>query len=195
MVEELVFNVGRKLRKVRGELGLSLRQLSEKVAVSPSTIQKIESNQISPTLVTVLRIAKGLGKEIQFFLDQQHEPTSVVFIPKKHRQRIKAPDLNFGIELLTDGLSDQRFSPLMLSVPPGGKRGSHLRHRGEELQHCISGKVEFTIHGKKYLLRQGDTLHFKSDVRHSWVNVGKRTAKLLMICSPPLHVGRNSNEK
>lgn len=195
MVEELVFNVGRKLRKVRGELGLSLRQLSEKVAVSPSTIQKIESNQISPTLVTVLRIAKGLGKEIQFFLDQQHEPTSVVFIPKKHRQRIKAPDLNFGIELLTDGLSDQRFSPLILTVPPGGKRGSHLRHRGEEFQHCISGKVEFTIHGKKYLLRQGDTLHFKSDVRHSWVNVGKRTAKLLMICSPPLHVGRNSNEK
>lgn len=195
MVEELVFNVGRKLRKVRGELGLSLRQLSEKVAVSPSTIQKIESNQISPTLATVLRIAKGLGKEIQFFLDQQHEPTSVVFIPKKHRQRIKAPDLNFGIELLTDGLSDQRFSPLMLSVPPGGKRGSHLRHRGEELQHCISGKVEFTIHGKKYLLRQGDTLHFKSDIRHSWVNVGKRTAKLLMICSPPLHIGRNSNEK
>jgi quercetin dioxygenase-like cupin family protein len=195
MVEELVFNVGRKLRKVRGELGLSLRQLSEKVAVSPSTIQKIESNQISPTLVTVLRIAKGLGKEIQFFLDQQHEPTSVVFIPKKHRQRIKAPDLNFGIELLTDGLSDQRFSPLILTVPPGGKRGSHLRHRGEEFQHCISGKVEFTIHGKKYLLRQGDTLHFKSDVRHSWVNVGKRTAKLLMICSPPLHIGRNSNEK
>lgn len=195
MVEELVFNVGRKLRKVRGELGLSLRQLSERVAVSPSTIQKIESNQISPTLVTVLRIAKGLGKEIQFFLDQQHEPTSVVFIPKKHRQRIKAPDLNFGIELLTDGLSDQRFSPLILTVPPGGKRGSHLRHRGEEFQHCISGKVEFTIHGKKYLLRQGDTLHFKSDVRHSWVNVGKRTAKLLMICSPPLHVGRNSNEK
>ncbi|MBI4737115.1 MAG: cupin domain-containing protein [candidate division NC10 bacterium] len=195
MVEELVFNVGRKLRKVRGELGLSLRQLSEKVAVSPSTIQKIESNQISPTLATVLRIAKGLGKEIQFFLDQQHEPTSVVFIPKKHRQRIKAPDLNFGIELLTDGLSDQRFSPLILSVPPGGKRGSHLRHRGEELQHCISGKVEFTIRGKKYLLRQGDTLHFKSDIRHRWVNVGKRAAKLLMICSPPLHIGRNSNEK
>jgi len=193
MVEELVFNVGRKLKNLRGELGLSLRQLSEKVAVSPSTIQKIESNQISPTLVTVLRIAKGLGKEIQFFLDQQHEPTSVVFIPKKHRQRIKAPDLNFGIELLTDGLSDQRFSPLILTVPPGGKRGSHLRHRGEELQHCLSGKVEFIIQGKKYVLTPGDTIHFKSDLRHSWMNVGKGVATLLMVCAPPLYVGRNTN--
>lgn len=195
MVEELVFNVGRKLRKVRGELGLSLRQLSQRVAVSPSTIQKIESNQISPTLATILRIAKGLGKDIRFFLDQDHEPTSVVFCPKEHRRLINPTALTFAIELLADGLADQRFSPLILTVPPGGKRGSHLHHRGEELQHCLSGKVEFTIRGKKYLLTQGDTLHFKSDVRHSWVNVGKRAAKLLMICSPPLHVGRNSNEQ
>jgi transcriptional regulator with XRE-family HTH domain len=194
MVEELVFNVGRKLRKVRGELGLSLRQLSQRVGVSPSTIQKIENNHISPTLATILRIARGLGKDIGFFLDHDGEPTSVLYCPKAHRRLINPSAMGFAIELLTDGLADQRFSPLILTVPPGGKRGSHLHHRGEELQHCISGTVEFTIHGKKYLLRQGDTLHFKSNVRHSWINPGKRTAKLLMICSPPLHVGRNSNE-
>jgi transcriptional regulator with XRE-family HTH domain len=194
MVEELVFNVGRKLRKVRGELGLSLRQLSEQTSVSPSTIQKIEHNQISPTLGTILRIAKGLGKSIQFFLDQDHEPTDVVFLPKEHRRLIRPSDLKFTIELLTHGLSDQRFSVLILAVPPGGKRGSHLRHRGEEFQHCLTGMVEFTIHGKKYLLKEGDTIHFKSDLRHSWVNVGKRAARLLLVCSPPLQVGRNSDE-
>jgi len=193
MVEELVFNVGRKLRKVRGELGLSLRQLSEKVAVSPSTIQKIESNQISPTLVTVLRIAKGLGKEIQFFLDQDHEPTSVVFFPKEQRRLISPPGLRFTIDLLTDGLAHQRFSSVILAIPPGGKRGSHLHHRGEELQHCLSGKVEFIIQGKKYVLTPGDTIHFKSDLRHSWMNVGKGVATLLMVCAPPLYVGRNTN--
>jgi transcriptional regulator with XRE-family HTH domain len=194
MVEQLVFNVGRKLRRRRRELGLSLRQLSQKAKVSPSTIQKIENGQISPTLGTILRIVHGLGKEIQFFLDHQHEPTSVVFMPKKNRRLIKAPDLNFGIELLADGLSDQRFSPLMLTVPPGGKRGSHLQHHGEELQHCLTGTVEFTIHGRRYLLRQGDTLHFKSDLKHSWANVGKGEALLLMVCSPPLYIGTNSNE-
>lgn len=193
MVEELAFNVGRKLKKRRGELGLSLRQLSEKVAVSPSTIQKIENNRISPTLGTILKIAKGLGKGIPFFLDQEEEPTNIVMTPKQRRRLIKPPDLALTIELLTEGLHDQRFSALILTVPPGGKRGSHLHHLGEELQHCIQGKVEFTIHGKKYLVGEGDTLHFKSDMRHSWVNVGKGIAKLLMICSPPLFVGRGSN--
>jgi transcriptional regulator with XRE-family HTH domain len=192
MVEELVFNVGRRLKKFRGELGLSLRQLSEKVAVSPSTIQKIENNQISPTLGTMLRIMRGLDKDIQFFLGQEREPARVVFFPKEQRRLIKAPDLAFRIELLTDGLPDQRFSFLILTVPPGGKRGSHSRHQGEELQHCLRGRIEFTILGRRYLLTEGDTIHFKSELRHSWVNVGKGVGKLLMICSPPLHVGRTS---
>lgn len=194
MVEQLVFNVGRKLKKLRGELGLSLRQLSERADVSPSTIQKIENNQISPTLGTILKIAKGLGKDIQFFLDQERERTDVVFFPEERRRRIHPPDLPFTIELLTEGLSDQRFSALILSVPPGGRRGGHLHHQGEELQHCLKGTVEFTIHGRKYLLKKGDTIHFKSDLKHSWVNVGEEGAQLLMICSPPLYVGRSSNE-
>lgn len=195
MVEQLVFNVGRKLKKLREELRLSLRQLSEKVDVSPSTIQKIENNQISPTLWTILKIAKGLGKDIQFFLDQQQERTDVVFFSKKHRRLIHPPDLKFTIELLTEGLSGQQFSALILLVPPGGRRGGHLHHQGEELQHCLKGEVEFTIHGKKWLLKKGDTIHFKSDLKHSWVNVGEAEAQLLMICSPPLYVGRNSNER
>lgn len=193
MVEELVFNVGRRLRKLRGELGLSLRQLSVRTEVSPSTIQKIENNQISPTLGTILRIARGLGKDIQFFLDQSHEPKNVVVCRKGERRRLHPSDLPFTLELLSDGLADQRFSSVILTVPPGGKRGTHLRHQGEELQHCLAGKVEFTVEGRKYMLTEGDTIHFKSDLRHSWVNVGNGVARLLMICAPPLHVGRGSD--
>jgi transcriptional regulator with XRE-family HTH domain len=193
MVEELAFNVGRKVRKAREEQGLSLRQLSEKADVSPSTIHKIESNQISPTLGTILKITRALGKDLQFFLDGDGR-TDVTFCPGERRQRIHPPGLKFVIELLSKGISDQRFSALFLIVPPGGRRGSHLLHLGEELQHCLSGTVEFTIHGKRYLLEEGDTVHFKSDLKHSWVNVGKEEARLLMICAPALFVGRASSE-
>ena len=192
MVEELAFNVGRKLKGLREELGLSLRQLSEKADVSPSTIHKIENNQISPTLGTMLKITKALGKDIQYFLDEE-ERADVIFCPRDHRQRIHPPTLNFTIELLAGGLADQRFSALLLIVPPGGKRAKHLLHQGEELQHCLRGTVEFTIHGKKYLLKPGDTIHFKSDLRHGWVNVGDEEAHLLMMCSPPLFVGRSAD--
>jgi transcriptional regulator with XRE-family HTH domain len=189
MVDQLVFNVGRQLRHLRADLGMSLRQLSDKVAVSPSTLQKIENNQISPTLNTMLKIARGLDKDLQFFLEPAPERTDIIFCPQGQRRRIDPPDVKFSIELLTEGLSDQRLSALLVRVPPRGKR-THPRHHGEELQYCLRGTAAFTIHGKHYRLSPGDTLHFKSDLPHSWTNVGDDEVELLMICAPPLYVGR-----
>jgi quercetin dioxygenase-like cupin family protein len=191
MDEQLVLDVGRQLHTLRTELGLSLRQLSAKVAVSPSTLQKIEHNQISPTLSTMLRIARGMGKDLQFFLEPVHARADVVFCSQAQRRRLDPPDVQFSMELLTDGLSDQRLSALRVCIPPGGKR-RHPRHQGEELQHCLRGTAAFTIQGKLYRLTQGDTLHFKSDLPHHWRNVADEEAELLVICSPPLYVGRSA---
>jgi transcriptional regulator with XRE-family HTH domain len=193
MVDQLVFNVGRQLRNLRAELSLSLRELSAKVGVSPSTIQKIENNQISPTLGTMVKIAKGLNKELQFFLEPSEERTDVVFCAKAQRRRIDPPDVKFSIELLTNGFPDQKVSALLVRVPPRGKR-SHLRHQGEEFQYCLRGVVVFSIDGKQYRLMPGDTLHFKSDLSHSWTNVGPKEAEMLMICAPPLYVARSAEE-
>ena len=189
MVDQLVFNVGRQLRNLRSELGLSLRQLSDKVAVSPSTLQKIENNQISPTLSTMLKIAHGLDKDLQFFLEPAPERTDIVFCPQEERRRLDPPDVKFSIELLTEGLSEQRLSALLVRVPPHGRR-SHPRHQGEELQYCLRGSVGFSIQGKHYRLGPGDTLHFKSDLPHSWTNVGEGEAEMLLICAPPLYMAR-----
>lgn len=120
MVEELVFNVGGRLGKLRGELGLSLRPLRARTEVSPSTIQKIENNQVSPTLGTILRIGRGLGKDIHFFLDQSHEPKNVAVCRKEERRRPHPSDLPLTLELLGEGLDDQRVSPVILTLPPGG---------------------------------------------------------------------------
>jgi len=194
MVDQLVFNVGRQLRHLRADLGLSLRQLSDRVGVAPSTIQKIENNQISPTFGTMVKIARGVNKDLEFFLEPNHERTDVVFCSKAQRRRIDPPDVKFSIELLTEGLSDQKVSALLVRVPPRGKR-SHVRHQGEEFQYCLRGTVVFTIDGKEYHLMAGDTLHFKSDLSHSWTNIGAEEAAMLMICSPPLYVARSAEER
>jgi transcriptional regulator with XRE-family HTH domain len=186
IVDQLVFNVGRQLGNLRVELGLSLRQLSDKVAVSPSTLQKIENNQISPTLSTMLKTARGLNKDLQFFLEPVPERTDIIFCPRERRRRIDPPDVKFSLELLTEGLSDQRLSALLVRVPPRGKR-THPRHQGEELQYCLRGTVAFTIHGKRYRLNPGDTLHFKSDLPHSWTNIGDDVSRIAHdLCPAPL---------
>ncbi|HLG43497.1 MAG TPA: cupin domain-containing protein [Nitrospirales bacterium] len=195
MVEQLVINVGRKIRELRQQRGLSLRQLSEKVDVSPSAIQKIEHNLISPTLGTVLRIVKGLGTTLQSLLDEQMETRDVVFLPEEKRRTVSVPDLKISIQSLADGLANQTFSAVLLTIPKGARmKERDFQHQGEELQFCIKGKVKFTIRQETYLLKPGDSLRFKSSLRHYWENVGDTQAQLLMICAPPIHMGRNRNE-
>src|SRR3989304_5915574 len=104
MVEQLVINVGRRIRELREQRGLTLRQLSEKADVSPSTIQKIEKNLISPSLGTVLRIAKGLETTIESLLNAHPQSRDVVYLPKEKRGTIAVPDLKITLPSLAGGL-------------------------------------------------------------------------------------------
>jgi len=195
MVEQLVINVGRKIRALRQQRKLSLRRLSEKVEVSPSAIQKIEQNLISPTLGTALKIAKGLGTTLQSLLDEQIEARDVVHLPEGKRWTVSVPDLRISIQSLADGLANQAFSAVLLTIPKGARmKERDFHHQGEELQFCIKGKVKFTIRRETYLLEPGDSLRFASYLRHYWENVGGTEAQLLMICAPPIHMGRSLNE-
>lgn len=195
MVEQLVINVGRKIRELREERGVTLRQLSEKADVSPSTIQKIEKNLISPSLGTVLRIARGLGISIESLLDSRPESRDVVHLPKEKRTTITVPDLRITLQSLAEGLPDQPFSAVILTIPRGAKmKEREFQHHGEELMFCLKGSVEFTIRDERYLLIAGDSLRFKSHLRHFWRHVGEEEAQLLMICAPPIYVGRSPDE-
>jgi len=195
MVEQLVINVGRKIRELREKQGLTLRQLSKRADVSPSTIQKIEKNLISPSLGTVLRIAKGLETTIESLLNAHPQSRDVVYLPKEKRAIIAVPDLKITLQSLAEGLPDQPFSAVVLTIPKGARmKEREFQHHGEELMFCLKGTVEFTIRDQRYLLTAGDSLRFKSHLRHFWKHVGEEEAQLLMICAPPIYVGRNRDE-
>jgi transcriptional regulator with XRE-family HTH domain len=195
VVEQLAYNVGRKIKELRKERRLSLRQVAEMAELAPSTIQKVEGNRISPTLGTLLRIARAFGKDPYFFLDGFGPLPEVAFQRPHGRTRLAVPDRNFSIEPLTPDVRDQLFSAVILIIAPGAKVGHRVfPHQGEELQHCLQGEVEYTVQGKKYRLRPGDTLRFKTQLPHRWANVGKGEARLLMICSPPIQMARSQTQ-
>ena len=52
------------LLKVRKEKGFTLKQLEEATGIGISTIQRIEVEEISPTLENLDKIAKALGVKI-----------------------------------------------------------------------------------------------------------------------------------
>ncbi len=57
-------SLGRRLRELRGARSWSLKRLSAECGVSVAAIQKIESGDTNPNLLTVLAIADVLGESV-----------------------------------------------------------------------------------------------------------------------------------
>jgi transcriptional regulator with XRE-family HTH domain len=65
--------LGEKLKKLRVEKNLSLRELGKLAHISHSFIADIESGRSNPSLSTLEAIAKALGTSVNYFLADEKE--------------------------------------------------------------------------------------------------------------------------
>lgn len=65
----LMSEVGRRMRFLRGEKKLTLRQLATRAGVSPSLLSKIEIGSSSPSLFTIYRVVKSLQINLRDFFE------------------------------------------------------------------------------------------------------------------------------
>ena len=61
-VRPALHDLASQLRACRARDGLTLQQLATRCGIAASTIHKIESQQMVPTLSVLLKIARGLGR-------------------------------------------------------------------------------------------------------------------------------------
>lgn len=186
-IDHIVSGLGERIKNMRTERRLSLKDLSHKSGVSAAAIHKIESNGITPTITTMMKIADALGKKVSHFIEEKIEDSDVVFVPAAKRE----PILTFKKGLELQGISAKKYGDFMMTaaysvLEVGASSGKNpMKHRGEELVYCIKGKVEFQVYEKTYTLSPGDSIHFRTLLEHKWRNVGNTRAKLLWILAVP----------
>lgn len=66
---EFIKKLGKNLRKVRKEKGLSMEQLANKSDVEYSQISRIELGQINTSVSTIKDIADGLEVPVSYIFD------------------------------------------------------------------------------------------------------------------------------
>ena len=66
--------IGRRIRAVRQEQKLSLRQVAATASLSATHISEIERGHTTPTVGALLRISDALQRETHFFLEAEWLP-------------------------------------------------------------------------------------------------------------------------
>lgn len=179
MTEETPPDVGRRVRAIREQRGLSLRALAERSDLSVNAVSLIERGQTSPTVATLHRLAAALGVRIVDLFGEQEEARAVFVRAGERRETRTAGTV---VESLAAGLTAQRIEPFLVTLEPSAGSGLEpITHTGQEFVYGISGRVDYTVNGHTYALQAGDALLFDASVPHYWCNPTWERAQFLLI--------------
>ncbi len=175
-------DAGKRVRALREERSLSLRELALKSGLSPNALSQIERSNVSPTVSTLNRLAAALDVPITTFFEVGVGREPIVFV--KAGQRTRVPFVRGLLEGLGGELFAGHVEPFYLTLEAGGNSGPHpVFHTGHEFVFCMRGTLEYTVENSIYQLESGDSLLFAAHLRHRWRNPGSTVTSAIIVIS------------
>ncbi|MEW9123318.1 MAG: XRE family transcriptional regulator [Thermotaleaceae bacterium] len=173
-----------KLRDIRKEKGLTLVDLSEKTGLSSSLISQIERGLVDPTVNNFWKLCRALDVYITDFFRPEEEN---IVIRAHERQTIsfRSPNAKVRYQKLTPN-GAENMEVLLIEIEPGIKEEREFTtHKGEECGFVISGELIVYLEDKKYHLKAGDSISFKSSLRHKFENHGTELSRSIWSMTVP----------
>jgi XRE family transcriptional regulator, regulator of sulfur utilization len=179
-MEDLTVLVAQNLKKLREEKKLSLDKLAELTGVSKSMLGQIERGGSSPTIATVWKIANGLKVSFTSLLETPQSDTTLL-----HQSDI-SPLLEdngkyrlFPFFPIEEG---RRFEVYSIEIDPGGRLSAEAHPQGtQEFLTLFEGELTVRVDQQDYVLAQGDSIRFRADRPHAYLNSGDSLVKLSMV--------------
>ena len=178
--------LGTRIRSVRKDRGLTLKELERISGFSATHISEIERGKTSPTIGALIRISHALGKDTSFFLEEE-QFSEVAVVRRDERKDLPEEVAQVRGEYLTPGIPGGRLNAYMIYLKPQDERDIlYSPHAGEEGLFLVSGEVEVKIGDRVFEMKGGDTLHYPSDRVHGFKNSGDQEATLLLVSTKRL---------
>ncbi|SOH95664.1 Helix-turn-helix [Monaibacterium marinum] len=155
--------VGALLRTARRNRDLTLQELSSLADLSVGYLSQVERDIATPSLGSLSRLAAALELELGHFISIPN--TRGLTTSAKDRETIRVREGGMTYQQLHGEFVGASFSAFLITLPAGFTTETD-QHFGEEFIEVRSGRVIFEIDGQTYDLEAGDTLHFRSDLRH-----------------------------
>jgi len=180
--------MGEKLKSVRLERNLTLKEVGALVGCSESQLSKIENNHTLPSLPLLHALVQVLHTNISWLFENEQRG-KVVIDKDGQRPLIHLDQLGQGtgisLERVIPYSKDHQLQCNIHHLEPYGSSKGVLAHEGEEVGYIIEGEVALTINDQVYFLSKGDTFFFPSNIPHGYQNQGNQPASIFWVNTPP----------
>lgn len=173
---------GARIRRLRLQRGMSLREASRRSGVSVSFLSAVERGTTGASVATLQRLTRAYGVTMLDLFDPS--PGIGRRVRPAERPVLDLDDAGVRIEQLAVGPTS--LEPQLFVLGPGSSSEGRYSHAGEEFVFVLEGDVTFWVGAReRYRLRAGDSLSFPSTLPHRWRNGARGETRLLWINTPP----------
>jgi transcriptional regulator with XRE-family HTH domain len=181
---ELIALMGKRMREVRLQRGLTLKELARETGVSVSMLSLVERGRSSPSMGTLVAVCSSLGILMGDLFDGQIAPRANP-VARRHEQPLFTTREGVKRRVLqTDEVNRTEFV-INEYLPGTGSGQDRTHHRGVEYGFVLEGALHVDVAGALYELETGDAIGYESTLPHRiwndsdseiaravWVNVG-----------------------
>ncbi|MCF6247052.1 MAG: cupin domain-containing protein [Desulfobacula sp.] len=175
-----IIPIGKRIRRARLGKKISLDMMANETGLSKEMIKKIEGGKQRPSVGTLLQISRTLHIDSSFLLKEQDD--TIAARSKAYTQRTD----NYAYTPLTPGAQNKHLKAFRIVVEAQSSHdGVGFQHEGEEFVYVLAGDVEVQVGDHINSLKEGDSLHFNSGVKHDLRNTGEKSAELIVVVYAP----------
>jgi transcriptional regulator with XRE-family HTH domain len=180
--------IGQILRNARMTKRMRLKDVADQVGCSVSMLSKIENGRAAPSLRILHSVVRVLETSVAALFSSAPENDFVVYRDGERLTLTVDPTGRSGgvsLERLIPYSPDRVLEGNIHTIMPGADNGGPISHVGEEVGVVIEGIIELQVGGTTLALRRGDSFFFRSELPHSYRNVGNCPARIVWINTPP----------
>jgi transcriptional regulator with XRE-family HTH domain len=162
-------SIGVEVRSLRKSLDLTVAELAIAAGITTGMLSKIENGAISPSLATLVSLARALNVPISRLFAETDERRDCSFVKAGTGVRIERRGTKSGhkYDLLGHSLSAEvQVEPYLITLASDAVPYTQFRHAGMEFLYMLSGKVLYRHADSTYLMEPGDALFFDAAARH-----------------------------
>jgi transcriptional regulator with XRE-family HTH domain len=177
-------DLGRRIRRLRLERGLTLKQIEASVGVSATHVSEVERGKTSPTIGALARIAEALDVRPSHLIDFPVGAPITVTRPGE-RMVLSGPEGSAECEVLLNGSPDAELSLFLVRLRPGFPAGIPGEARdGDSIVHVVEGPLLVRIGDEEHRVESGGTLHFRASRPQRLINPGEHDCRVLWATWP-----------
>ncbi len=162
--------IGKRIKKVREEQHLTLKNVEAKAGISATHISEIERGKTSPTIGALVRIADALSRDPAYFIEDA-ELDDVSCVSLEDRKPCRLERCAGTREMLTKSIPSGKINAQLITISPVKSPEVELHaHEGDEAALVLQGAVRFSVDGATHDLGEGDSIYFLASQQHGFAN-------------------------